>query len=160
MPSQPRQTWSPARNEAGYHFLNVNYGRDYTASLVTDLAAAQEGSPCPQCGEGLHLVRGVEVGNIFQLGARYSESMGAYFLDKEGQSKPVIMGSYGIGSGRLLACIAEQYHDEQGLMWPLSVAPYQVHLVLLGKGKDNASEELAERLYQQLGECRRRGALR
>jgi prolyl-tRNA synthetase len=92
----------------------------------------------------------VEVGNIFQLGARYSQSMGAKFLDQDGQLKPVIMGSYGIGSGRLLACIAEQYHDEQGLCWPVSVAPFQVHLVLLGKGKEDAPVETAEILYRQL----------
>jgi prolyl-tRNA synthetase len=139
-------------NQEGYHLLNVNYGRDYTASVIADIAAAQEGSACPQCGKDMHLVRGVEVGNIFQLGTRYSEGMGAYYLDQDGHSKPVVMGSYGIGSGRLLACIAEQYHDERGLMWPVSIAPFPVHLVLLGKGKNSGPEELAEHLYRQLTE--------
>jgi len=98
----------------------------------------------------LRSVRGVEVGNIFQLGTRYSDSMGCYFLDKNGQEKPVIMGSYGIGSGRLLACIAEEYNDEYGLIWPITVAPFQVHLVVLsGRGADETLAS-AERLYQDL----------
>jgi prolyl-tRNA synthetase len=140
-------------NQEGYHLLNVNYGRDYTASLVADIAAAQDGSACPKCAHPMRAVRGVEVGNIFQLGSRYSECMGVYFLDQLGQSKPVIMGSYGIGSGRLLACIAEQYHDEKGLIWPVSIAPYQVHLVLLEKGRESTPLEAAEHLYEQLGEA-------
>jgi len=95
-------------------------------------------------------VRGVEVGNIFKLGSRYSDSMGCYYLDKDGKEKPVIMGSYGIGSGRLLACVAEEHHDEYGLIWPISVAPYHVHIVALsGKGADDV-KDTAERLYQDL----------
>jgi prolyl-tRNA synthetase len=90
-------------------------------------------------------LRGVEVGNIFKLGTRYSEALGAEFLDQDGVSHPVIMGSYGIGSGRLLACIAEEHHDERGLIWPISVAPYAVHLVAL-KG----ASEVAEEVYAQL----------
>ena len=122
-------------NETGYHLRNVNYGRDYQAQIVTDIAAAQEGDACPRCGGALRTVRGVEVGNIFKLGTRYSDAMGCTYLDRDGQEKPVIMGSYGIGSGRLLACVAEQHHDENGLIWPVSVAPYHVHLVALaGKG--------------------------
>lgn len=125
-------------NEKGYHLLNVNYGRDYKAHVVADIALAGEGHPCSECGAPLRSARGVEVGNIFKLGTRYSDSMGCLFLDKEGKSKPVIMGSYGIGVGRLLACIAEEHHDEHGLTWPLTVAPYQVHLVALKGGKDAA----------------------
>jgi prolyl-tRNA synthetase len=143
-------------NEEGYHLRNVNYGRDYQAQIVTDIAAAQEGDGCPQCGGPLHAVRGVEVGNIFKLGAFYSEALGCYFTDQDGQSQPVIMGSYGIGSGRLLACIAEEHHDEHGLVWPVSVAPYQVHLVaLVGKSKDEGRSTLqaAEDLYQALQEA-------
>lgn len=137
-------------NEAGYHLRNVNYGRDYQAQVVADIVAAREGDNCPQCGEAMRAVRGVEVGNIFQLGTRYSDSLGCTYLDAEGRSKPVIMGSYGIGSGRLLACVVEQYHDEYGLMWPISVAPYQVHLVAL-VGKDGGeSLQIAEKLYQDL----------
>ncbi len=132
-------------NEEGYHLRNVNYGRDFQATLVTDLAAAQEGDACPQCGVALREARGVEVGNIFKLGTRFSEALGAYFTDEQGESRPVIMGSYGIGVGRLLACVAEHYHDEHGLIWPVTVAPYDVHLVALRGGF-----EVADELYQQL----------
>lgn len=137
-------------NEAGYHLLNVNYRRDYTAEVVTDLAAARAGDACPVCGAALSAERGVEVGNIFQLGTRYSEALGASFLDSDGQSRPVIMGSYGIGVGRLLACAAEHYHDEQGLKLPVTIAPYPVHLVrLAGKGSVETIQA-AERLNADL----------
>jgi prolyl-tRNA synthetase len=137
-------------NRPGFHLRNVNYGRDYRADIVADIVAAREGDACPQCGEPLDAVRGVEVGNIFKLGTRYSDALGCTYLDASGQPRPVIMGSYGIGSGRLLACVAEQYHDEYGLMWPVSVAPYQVHLVaLIGKGGRETSA-LAESLYADL----------
>jgi len=132
-------------NEEGYHFLNVNYGRDYKASNVADLVAAQEGYECVNCGAELKESRGVEVGNIFKLGTKYTEALGANFLDKNGRSQPVIMGSYGIGSGRLLACIVEEHNDENGIIWPISIAPYQVHVVAL-KGVENQAEEI----YQSL----------
>jgi prolyl-tRNA synthetase len=132
-------------NEEGYHFRNVNYGRDYTAAKITDLVLAQAGDPCPECSQAMIAERGVEVGNIFKLGTRYSEAMGATFLDQDGKPKPIVMGSYGIGLGRLLACIAEQHYDEDGLIWPISVAPYQVHLIKLA-GDDG----LGEQIYQQL----------
>ncbi|MGE5221216.1 MAG: proline--tRNA ligase [Omnitrophica WOR_2 bacterium] len=140
-------------NEAGYHLRNVNLGRDYQADILTDIAAAEEGSLCPECGKPMRTARGVEVGNIFKLGTWFSESMGANYLDQDGESKPVVMGSYGIGVGRLLACIAEEHHDEQGLIWPITIAPFQVHLVLL-KGKGGASgletQAEAEKLYAML----------
>ena len=132
-------------NEEGFHFLNVNLGRDYEADVVTDIAAASDGSACPVCGSRMRTERGVEVGNIFKLGTRYTEALGANFLDAEGQQKPVIMGSYGIGVGRLLACVAEEHNDENGLIWPVSIAPYQVHLVAL-----DSLEELAAKLYEDL----------
>lgn len=132
-------------NDEGYHLLNVNYGRDYRAGLVADLTVAEEGHACPECGAAMRSSKGVEVGNIFKLGTRYSESMGCTFVDRDGQARPVIMGSYGIGVGRLLACVAEEYHDEQGLTWPVTVAPYQVYVVALQGG-----EEAAERLYADL----------
>ena len=141
-------------NEAGYHLRNVNYGRDYTADVVTDIAAAAEGDTCAECGSPLRAVRGVEVGNIFKLGTRYSEAMGCNFRDQDGISKPIIMGSYGIGTGRLLACIVEEHHDEYGLIWPITVAPYTVHLVVLkGKGSEDVedSQASAEKLYAELG---------
>ncbi|UCF29724.1 MAG: proline--tRNA ligase [Chloroflexota bacterium] len=141
-------------NDEGYHFLNVNYERDYKADIVADIAAAEDNSMCPDCGQPMGIQRGVEVGNIFKLGTRYSESMGATFLDKDGMKKPVIMGSYGIGSGRLMASIAEEHNDENGLIWPISVAPYDVHLVVLGsKSQSEATPEntveVAEELYQK-----------
>jgi len=137
-------------NEDGYHLLNVNYGRDYSAEIFTDIAAAQEGDGCPNCGGAMRSVRGVEVGNIFKLGTRYSDSMGCKYLDKNGEEKPVIMGSYGIGSGRLLACVAEEHHDDYGLIWPINVAPYEVHLVALG-GKDGSQVQMAaDELYDAL----------
>jgi prolyl-tRNA synthetase len=136
-------------NEEGFHLKNVNYGRDYTADIVADIAAANGGEPCVNCGEPLRASRGVEVGNIFKLGTKYSEAFGANFLDKDGQSKPVIMGSYGIGSGRLLACVAEEFRDKDGLMWPVSIAPYHVHLVMLNSNNPVVSET-AERLYREL----------
>jgi prolyl-tRNA synthetase len=136
-------------NEAGYHALNVNYGRDYQAAIVADLVKANDGHACPRCGSPLRTSRGVEVGNIFKLGTRYTDSMGATFLDKDGQSKPVIMGSYGVGVGRLLGCIAEEFRDDRGLIWPVTVAPYHLHLVALTGGGGQAGE-VAERLYADL----------
>lgn len=126
-------------NEAGYHLRNVNYGRDFNAEIVADIAAAREGDGCPVCGKPMRLVRGVEVGNIFKLGTRYSDALDCTFLDEQGSQQPVIMGSYGIGVGRLMACIAEEHHDERGLVWPASVAPYPVHIVILpGREVDTA----------------------
>ncbi len=132
-------------NEEGYHYLNVNYGRDFTADIVADIVAAADGYACPECGAPLRTVRGVEVGNIFKLGTRYSAAMGALFQDKDGTRKPVIMGSYGIGVGRLMASVVEEHHDDYGIIWPITIAPYQVHIVALKGGYD-----VAEQLYQAL----------
>ena len=137
-------------NEDGFHLRNVNFGRDIQADIVTDIAAASEGDACANCGGTLTIKRGVEVGNIFKLGTRYSEALGCFFQDAEGNNRPVIMGSYGIGSGRLLACVAEQYHDENGLIWPVSVAPFHVHLISL-VGKDlGKTQRTADRLYSEM----------
>jgi len=136
-------------NEAGYHLLNVNYERDYSATLVADITAAAEGSLCPKCGHPMRLTRGVEVANIFKLGTRYTDALGCSYLDENGQTKPVIMGSYGIGVGRLLACVAEEHRDERGLIWPSSIAPYPVHLVVL-PGKTEDTFALADGLEKQL----------
>jgi prolyl-tRNA synthetase len=134
-------------NEDGYHLLNTNYARDYAADVVADLAAADEGAACPSCGQPLRAARGVEAGNIFKLGTRYSDALGCTFLDRDGKARPILMGSYGIGVGRLLACIAEAHHDAYGLMWPVTVAPYHVHLVLIPGGQ---AEGAATRLYHEL----------
>ncbi len=142
VPSSPNLV--AGANDAGYHLLNTNVGRDYTPTLVTDLAAASDGDACLNCGQPLYTSRGVEVGNIFKLGTRYSAAIGANYLDADGTEKPIVMGSYGIGSGRLLACVAEEHHDDKGLIWPITVAPYQVHLVALGE------TETADRVYNAL----------
>jgi len=146
-------------NEAGYHLLNVNYGRDFNADKVVDLVAARDGDACPICGGSLRMVRGVEVGNIFKLGTRYSDALGCHYLDAQGQPRPIIMGSYGIGVERLLACVAELHNDEHGLILPISIAPYQVHLVVLvGKadptdGLYPPTSEIADRLYMELSQA-------
>ena len=131
-------------NKEGFHFLNTNYGKDYSGT-VADIASAAQDYRCPECGKPLDSSKGVEVGNIFQLGTRYSEAMNCYFQDENGQRKPVIMGSYGIGIGRLLACLCEEYNDDHGLKLPLAVAPYQVHFISLIKDTD-----FADRIYDRL----------
>ena len=135
-------------NEPGVHFLNGNHGRDFEGDEVLSIAGAFEGAGCVTCGNPLRMTRGVEVGNIFKLGTRYSESMGARFTDEDGQEKPIVMGSYGIGVGRLLACVAEELFDERGLVLPMSIAPFQVCLVSLAR-KEPAKEEAAA-IYQEL----------
>jgi prolyl-tRNA synthetase len=132
-------------NQEGYHLKNTNYGRDYEADMVADIVAAGDGYDCPECGQPLRTSRGVEVGNIFQLGTRFSADMGALFQDENGEMKPVIMGSYGIGVGRLIACIAEEHNDDWGLCWPITVAPYALHLVVL-KGAEYASNVIYDQL--------------
>ncbi|MDW7754728.1 MAG: proline--tRNA ligase [Brevefilum sp.] len=139
-------------NEADFHLRNTNIGRDYNANIVADIAMAEDGSPCPQCDGHLQAKRGVEVGNIFKLGTRYTDALGASFLDQDGKPQPIIMGSYGIGVGRLLACVAEEYHDDNGLIWPVTVAPYPIHLVML-PSKDGEAEAAGDQLYQALCEA-------
>jgi prolyl-tRNA synthetase len=139
-------------NIEGYHLRNVNYGRDYQADIIADITTANDGEECIECGHVLHSVRGVEVGNIFKLGTWISEAMGCFYLDREGKSHPIVMGSYGIGTGRLLACIAEEHHDDYGLVWPIAVSPFQIHLVVLPSkgGSDlNNPASIAETLYRQ-----------
>lgn len=129
-------------NKEGFHLLNVNYGRDFTGEIVADITAAQEGDGCPRCGSALRSVRGVEVGNIFKLGTHFSQALNSVYLDQDGETRPIVMGSYGIGSGRLLACIAEEHHDEAGLTWPISVAPYPVSLISLSGAEAEADTAL------------------
>lgn len=142
IPSSPNLV--AGANDAGYHLLNTNIGRDYAATIIADIAAAGDGDACFNCGQPLYTARGVEVGNIFKLGTRYSAAIGATYFAVDGTQKPIVMGSYGIGSGRLLACVAEEHHDDKGLIWPITVAPYHVHLVSLGQ------PEAADRLYETL----------
>jgi prolyl-tRNA synthetase len=139
-------------NEEGYHLLNACHGRDFKADIVGDIVSAFDGALCPvsEPGSGnvLRSVRGVEIGNIFQLGTKYTEALGALFMGENGRPQPIVMGSYGIGVGRLLACLCEEYHDDSGLKLPISIAPYQVHLV--GLLENEATKEAAEKLYEAL----------
>jgi prolyl-tRNA synthetase len=137
-------------NETGYHYLNVNYDRDYTANIVADISTARAGDGCPQCGSPLAANKGIEVGNIFQLGTHFSETMEVRYHDEAGHLLPVVMGSYGIGIGRLLATIAEIHHDKAGLSLPVTISPFQVHLIVLGGKADDQPKILAENLYQSL----------
>jgi prolyl-tRNA synthetase len=134
-------------NRIGFHLRNVNAGRDFTIDHAADIAAATDGDPCVQCGAPLHTTRGVEVGNIFKLGDRYSAAAGATYLDRDGERRPIMMGSYGIGVGRLLACVAEEHRDDRGLRLPITVAPYHVHLCQLDGDR---AGEVADRLYDEL----------
>jgi prolyl-tRNA synthetase len=137
-------------NRPGWHTRNTNSGRDYQPDVVADIAAAEAGFPCPSCGEPMIAERAIEVGNIFKLGTRYSKALGAEYLDEEGQSHPIVMGSYGIGSGRVSATIVEQHHDERGIVWPVTVAPYEVSLLWIGSAGDTAPQETADKLYTEL----------
>ncbi|MBI1885295.1 MAG: proline--tRNA ligase [Chloroflexi bacterium] len=136
-------------NKPDAHLLNVNYGRDWKADVVADIALAKEGYGCLQCGGSLEVRRGIEMGHIFKLGTFFSERLGATYLDRDGKAKPVIMGSYGIGTERLLAAVIEANHDERGIVWPPALAPYQVHLVSLG-GDRSAVTEASEHLYDEM----------
>ncbi|MBC7234313.1 MAG: proline--tRNA ligase [Chloroflexi bacterium] len=141
--------WIAGANEEGYHLRNVNIPRDFCPGAVADIALARRGDPCPRCGEPLEALRCIEVGHTFKLGTRCSEALGATYRDASGASRPLMMGSYGLGLGRLLACIIEQHHDAQGIIWPFEVAPYDVHIVSLAAG-DRAIEEAALNLCEHL----------
>lgn len=135
-------------NETGYHIQNVNYGRDFEGT-VSDFRNVTEGDMCPDCGGKLTIARGTEVGHIFKLGTKYSESMNANFIDEGGKEKPFIMGCYGIGVTRTMASIIEQHHDENGIVWPLSVAPYHISVIPVNV-KDEEQVKVANELYEQL----------
>jgi len=135
-------------NEKDYHLQNVVPGRDFRVDLRGDIAAAREGDPCPVCGHPLDVRRGIEVGNTFMLGTKYSASMGATFRDEGGVLKPIVMGCYGMGVGRLLACVIQENRDERGIIWPATVAPYDCHLVSLGVSGE--VREAAETIYEKI----------
>lgn len=138
-------------NRPAVHLRNVNYGRDFVADVVADIAAARAGERCVRCGGELAVARGLEVGHIFKLGVQYSEQMHARYFDATGTERPIWMGCYGIGAGRAMACAVEQHHDPRGIMWPATIAPYQVQLVGLGLAERTALDA-ADSLYQQLQE--------
>jgi prolyl-tRNA synthetase len=136
-------------NKPQYHLRNANYPRDFQVDLLTDIALARSGDSCPKCEGKLSCARGIEVGHIFKLGTFLSEKFGAYCLDGDGMSQPIVMGCYGIGLGRLLAAVVEQSHDDKGIIWPLSVAPYQVYLCPLHVDNPEVAST-AEDMYQKL----------
>jgi prolyl-tRNA synthetase len=136
-------------NKPDTHFKNVNYPRDFEAGIMADIALAQAGDKCPRCGSGLSSIRGIEVGHVFKLGTFLSERLGASFIDASGVSRPIVMGCYGIGIGRLLAAAIEQNHDDKGIMWPMSIAPYHIYLCPLYKENTQVAET-AEKLYSSL----------
>ena len=136
-------------NRDDYHLLNANVGRDFTPNLVTDIALASEGCQCPKCEGTLVARRGIEVGHVFKLGTRYSEKLDAQYRDSEGQRHLIIMGCYGIGVGRLLAAAIEQNHDDNGIVFPAPIAPYDVHLVGLNTNVQGVNEA-ADSLYEEL----------
>lgn len=135
-------------NDTGYHYENVNYERDFDG-IVGDYKLVAEGDMCPKCGSPINIRRGVEVGHIFKLGTKYSESMGANYLDENGKEKPLVMGCYGIGINRTVAAIIEQHHDENGILWPMAVAPYKV-IVMPANVKNEEQMNRAEKIYEEL----------
>ncbi len=136
-------------NEYDHHFINVNYGRDYKGDIVTDLKLLREGDPCPKCGRPIKIARGIEVGQVFKLGTKYSEPMHAYFKDENQKEHPIVMGCYGIGISRTLAAVVEQHHDDNGIIWPMAIAPYHV-IITLCSLTDPAQKAIAEKLYEDL----------
>jgi prolyl-tRNA synthetase len=134
-------------NRVGFHYRNVNVGRDFDADITADITNAREGDPCPTCGQPVILRNGIEVGNIFKLGTKFTDAAGATYLGEDGKEHPIVMGSYGIGVGRNVACVVEDHHDEKGIVWPEEVAPYAAHLVAIGANKDPRVAEIAERLH-------------
>lgn len=135
-------------NKTEYHVENANYGRDFEGT-VGDFRNVEEGDKCTKCGSALEVARGVEVGHIFKLGTKYSESMGATYLDKNGKTQPIVMGCYGIGVERTAAAVIEQHHDENGIIWPLSIAPYHVVVVPVNMKKEE-QVKAAEKIYNEL----------
>ncbi len=140
-------------NEPDYHLKNFCFERDMKAVAakveILDLAAVRDGDPCPNCNQPLAAKRGIEVGNIFQLGTKYSQSMNCTYLDQNGKARPMIMGCYGIGVGRSMAAVIEQAHDDYGPIWPMSIAPYEVHICALNFDQEPV-KKAAEQLYENL----------
>jgi len=136
-------------NEADAHYKNVNPKRDFKDAIVADIRLMKEGDPCPHCGAAVKMTRGIEAGQVFKLGTKYSEALHATFLDENGKEKPLVMGCYGIGVSRTMAAAIEQNNDEHGIIWPAAIAPYQV-LVVPINAKDEQQMKLAEALYAEL----------
>ncbi len=138
-------------NRKDFHLVHVAYGNDFQVDRMADVSSAREGDACPRCGQPMSVVAGIEVAQIFQLRTKYSEPMHALYVDEHGQKHPFMMGTYGIGVSRLLAAVAEQHHDQRGLIWPVAVAPAHLHVIPLNMA-EGAVRDAAERLYQTAGE--------
>jgi len=136
-------------NKPDVHIKNVNYPRDFKADIVADIASARAGDKCIKCSGKLAAVRGIEVGHVFKLGTRYSENFNATFIDEKGETHPIIMGCYGTGLSRIMASAIEQNHDDKGIIWPVSIAPYHVYLCPLYREGTNVAE-VADRLYEEM----------
>lgn len=143
------KSWACGANEVDYHFTGACPDRDFKVDEWADLVTVLAGDPCPHCGKPLSAARGIEVSQVFQLGTKYSEAMGATFMDEDGKEKPLIMGCYGVGVSRTLAAIVEQHNDENGIIWPVSVAPYEVSVIPLDPKKEDCAKA-TDRLVQEL----------
>jgi prolyl-tRNA synthetase len=136
-------------NEPDAHYTGTNPGRDFDPGRVTDLRVAAAGDPCPRCEGTLQLTRGIEVGHVFKLGTKYSKAMRATYLDADGKEQLIVMGCYGIGTGRTVAAAIEQNHDENGISWPVPLAPFPVYLLPINVS-DEKNRAAAEKLYADL----------
>lgn len=136
-------------NEEDCHYKNANPKRDFGDVIVADIRLIEEGDPCPHCGAPVKMTHGIEVGQVFKLGIKYSKALGATFLDENGKEKPLIMGCYGIGVSRTMAAAIEQFHDDNGIIWPASIAPFEVVIVPIN-AKDEAQMQIAEKLYADM----------
>ena len=135
-------------NKTDYHYKNVNL-KDFKYDFISDIRNIKEGDICPQCGGKIYFKKGIEIGNTFKLGTKYTEALNVNYLDKNNVLHPVVMGSYGIGLGRCMAALVEQNNDEKGVIWPLEIAPYKVGIVLINSG-DEKQVEVAEKIYNNL----------
>jgi prolyl-tRNA synthetase len=135
-------------NRVGWHVKNVNVPRDYTPDVVAEITSVREGDTCIRCGSPVKLRKGIEVGNIFKLGTDFTNAFGSMYLGEDGERHPIVMGSYGIGVGRNVACIVEAHYDEKGIVWPEEVAPYVAHLVAIGAAREPRVTEVADRLHE------------
>ena len=137
-------------NKIDYHTKNINFKRDYDSSEIVDLSSVKEGEKCIKCGHNLKICRGIEVGNIFKLGTKYSKSMNATYLDQNGKTNHIIMGCYGIGVGRLMASVVEVLSNENRIFWPITIAPFEIELISLASDKDNEIKKISEDIYSEL----------
>jgi len=144
--------WVTGANQVDHHARHAVLGRDFTVDVWADLVAVRTGDPCPRCGSELSVDRGIEVGQVFQLGTKYADALGAHFTDEVGDAHSMIMGCYGIGISRIVAAVVEEHHDDHGLVWPAVLAPYPVHLVALAGRGGSAGDvtAAADRLYHDL----------